>query len=455
MIADLKPYPAYRESGSLWLGAVPSHWEVQNLRTLIRPYNERNRTDLPLLSVAREKGVFVRSLTDAGENHNVIPEDLSNYKVARAGNLVINKMKAWQGSMGIAPCDGIVSPAYFVFNFTIANRSFGQALLRSKPYVAHFGQASDGVRVGQWDLTIRGMRQIPILLPPPDEQAAIVRFLGWANGQLEKAIRAKRRVITLLNEQKQVIIHRAVTRGLDPSVLFKPSGIPWLGDIPEHWDMRPIKSLLRETDRRSSDGTDTLLSLTRNRGLIPHSEMTNKMHSAKTLVGYKQYKPGQIVMNRMQAWSGMFGSGAVFGLVSPDYAVFDILGKHEVNFVLARLKAKDLVGQFAIASKGIGSGFNRLYTDRFGPIRITIPPIDEQYSIVAYIDRETSGLNTAISRFEREIELLREYRTRLVADVVTGKLDVRDVAAKLPDEVQALEFEDDLVALEEDADSSL
>ena len=357
--------------------------------------------------------------------------------------------------MGIAPCDGIVSPAYFVFNFTIANRSFGQALLRSKPYVAHFGQASDGVRVGQWDLTIRGMRQIPILLPPPDEQAAIVRFLGWANGQLEKAIRAKRRVITLLNEQKQVIIHRAVTRGLDPSVPLKPSGIPWLGDIPEHWDMRPIKSLLRETDRRSSDGTDTLLSLTRNRGLIPHSEMTNKMHSAKTLVGYKQYKPGQIVMNRMQAWSGMFGSGAVFGLVSPDYAVFDILGKHEVNFVLARLKAKDLVGQFAIASKGIGSGFNRLYTDRFGPIRITIPPIDEQYSIVAYIDRETSGLNTAISRFEREIELLREYRTRLVADVVTGKLDVRDVAAKLPDEVQALEFEDDLVALEEDADSSL
>ena len=455
MIADLKPYPAYRESGSLWLGAVPSHWEVQNLRTLIRPYNERNRTDLPLLSVAREKGVFVRSLTDAGENHNVIPEDLSNYKVARAGNLVINKMKAWQGSMGIAPCDGIVSPAYFVFNFTIANRSFGQALLRSKPYVAHFGQASDGVRVGQWDLTIRGMRQIPILLPPPDEQAAIVRFLGWANGQLEKAIRAKRRVITLLNEQKQVIIHRAVTRGLDPSVPLKPSGIPWLGDIPEHWDMRPIKSLLRETDRRSSDGTDTLLSLTRNRGLIPHSEMTNKMHSAKTLVGYKQYKPGQIVMNRMQAWSGMFGSGAVFGLVSPDYAVFDILGKHEVNFVLARLKAKDLVGQFAIASKGIGSGFNRLYTDRFGPIRITIPPIDEQYSIVAYIDRATSGLNTAISRFEREIELLREYRTRLVADVVTGKLDVRDVAAKLPDEVQALEFEDDLVALEEDADSSL
>ena len=190
MIADLKPYSLYKASGSRWLGEVPSHWVVHNLRTLITRRNERNRPDLPLLSVAREKGVFARSLTDANENHNVIPEDLSNYKVTRAGNLVINKMKAWQGSMGIAPCDGIVSPAYFVFDFGITNRAFGQALLRSKPYVAHFGQASDGVRVGQWDLTIAGMRQIPVLVPSLDEQAAIVRFLDHANHRLEKAIRA-------------------------------------------------------------------------------------------------------------------------------------------------------------------------------------------------------------------------------------------------------------------------
>jgi type I restriction enzyme S subunit len=172
VIAGLKPYPEYKDSGSRWLGIVPTHWEVRNLRTLITKQAERGRPDLPLLSVAREKGVFVRSLVDEDENHNVIPEDLTNYKVVRAGNLVINKMKAWQGSMGIAPCDGIVSPAYFVFDFRIANRAFGQALLRSKPYIAHFGQASDGVRVGQWDLSIPGMRQIPILVPDKDEQHA-------------------------------------------------------------------------------------------------------------------------------------------------------------------------------------------------------------------------------------------------------------------------------------------
>jgi type I restriction enzyme S subunit len=245
MIADLKPYAEYKESGSRWLSTVPSHWGVQKLRTLIRSRNERNHPDLPLLSVAREKGVFVRSLTNADENHNVIPEDLTNYKVARSGCLVINKMKAWQGSMGIAPVDSIVSPAYYVYDLDISNRLFGQALLRSKPYVAHFGQASDGVRVGQWDLTISGMREIPVLIPPPAEQAAIVRFLDWANGRLERAIRAKRKVIALLNEQKQAIIHRAVSRGLDPSVPLKPSGIPWLGDIPANWDSRRVKHAAR------------------------------------------------------------------------------------------------------------------------------------------------------------------------------------------------------------------
>jgi type I restriction enzyme, S subunit len=186
MIANLQPYPEYKNSNSLWIGKIPANWQVRKLRTLIRVRKERDRPELPLLSVAREKGVFIRSLTDENENHNVIPEDLSNYKVARKGNLVINKMKAWQGSMGIAPCDGIVSPAYYVFDFEISNHVFGQTLLRSKPYVAHFAQASDGVRIGQWDLTIPGMRQIPVLVPPPDEQETIVRFLNYANGRIER-----------------------------------------------------------------------------------------------------------------------------------------------------------------------------------------------------------------------------------------------------------------------------
>ncbi|OGR04514.1 MAG: hypothetical protein A2284_13575 [Deltaproteobacteria bacterium RIFOXYA12_FULL_61_11] len=449
MIADLKPYAEYKESGSCWLASVPSHWEVRNLRTLIRPRNERNRPELPLLSVARERGVFVRSLTDADENHNVIPEDLSNYKVARAGNLVINKMKAWQGSMGIAPRDGIVSPAYFVFDFGIANRAFGQALLRSKPYVAHFGQASDGVRVGQWDLTIAGMRQIPMLAPPPDEQAAIVRFLDWATGKLERAIRAKRKVIALLGEQKQAIIHRAVTRGLDPSVPLKPSGIPWLGDIPQHWEVRKLRTLVHHIDQGVSplavgflaegDSWGVLKSGCVNRGVFreaEHKQLARSFQIDPAIV----VKVGDVLVSRACGSPSLVGSvGRVrslrYQLILSDKtfrAVFrDVV---DVDFMVFAMNCPYYRHQVEQAISGAEGMANNLPLSSLRDFRFAIPPASEATAIAGHLERETTGLQIAISRLEREIALLREYRTRLVADVVTGKLDVREAAARLPDE---------------------
>lgn len=442
MIDGLKPYLEYKESGSRWLGPVPAHWEVRNLRTLISKRAERERPDLPLLSVAREKGVFVRSLTDEQENHNVIPEDLTNYKVARAGNLVINKMKAWQGSMGIAPCHGIVSPAYFVFDFRIANHAFGQALLRSKPYVAHFGQASDGVRVGQWDLSIPGMRQIPVLLPRGDEQSAIVRFLDHASGRIDRAIRAKRKLIALLNEQKQAIIHRAVTRGLDPTVPLKPSGIPWLGDIPIHWEVKRIKCLLREVDCRSQTGSEPLLSLRMHHGIVLFAEHFSRPPQAATLVGFKMVRPGQFVVNRMQAGNGVVYASKLAGLVSPDYAVFDPIGSANVDFLGELFRSRKVRAKFRAESKGLGtgsSGFLRLYNDRLGAIHVALPPRDEQAAILVALAEELRTANASVDLAEREISLLREYGARLIADVVTGKLDVRAAARHLPAEPLAPE----------------
>lgn len=182
-------------------------WEQRSLRSMLSARSERNRSDLPLLTVARERGVFVRSAKDA--NHNAIPEDLSNYKVARRGDLVINKMKAWQGSLGLAPVDGIVSPAYFVFSTDFAVPEFGEYLLRSKPYVAKFAAASDGVRIGQWDLDIARMREIRVSLPAPDEQTAIVKYLAHANARIDNAIAAKRRLISLLEEAVRGVVARS------------------------------------------------------------------------------------------------------------------------------------------------------------------------------------------------------------------------------------------------------
>jgi type I restriction enzyme S subunit len=417
MTDTFQPYPEYKDSGSCWLTTVPSHWAVHNLRTLIRHRNERNRPDLPLLSVAREKGVFVRSLTDENENHNVIPEDLRNYKVARAGNLVINKMKAWQGSMGIAPCDGIVSPAYFVYDFSIANRSFGQVLLRSKPYVAHFGQASDGVRVGQWDLTISGMRQLPVLVPPPSEQASIVRFLDHANGRIERAIRAKRKIITLLNEQKQAIIHRAVTRGLDPNVPLKPSGIPWLGVIPKHWKVQRLKHL---ASFQSGDGITSLQ-------IEPHGDYP--VFGGNGLRGYTPLythdghfaligRQGALCGNINYAKGKFFASEhAIVTTLRPDYSVL---------WFGEMLKVMNL-NQYSQSAAQPG-----LSVERIKNLATPVPPATEQPKLVAAFQEQTEPINTAITNFEREIALLREYRIRLTADVVTGKLDVRAAAASLP-----------------------
>ena len=427
MIADLKPYAEYKESGSNWLGAVPAQWEVRNLRTLISKRAERDRADLPLLSVAREKGVFVRSLTDAGENHNVIPEDLSNYKVARAGNLVINKMKAWQGSMGIAPCDGIVSPAYFVFDFRIANPAFGQRLLRSRPYVAHFGQASDGVRVGQWDLSVPGMRQIPVLVPPPEEQAAIVRFLDYANGRLERAIRAKRKVIGLLNEQKQAIIHRSVTRGLDPSVPLKPSGIPWLGDIPRHWEVSRVKNEFCCLNKQRMPLNS-----------VERGAMTSRVYDYYGASGVIDKVNDYLFDDELLL---IAEDGANLVLRNLPLAII-AKGKFWVNNHAHILKPKrgnivylaHLLDTLNYKPWISGAAQPKLTQDRLLSISIAVAPPEEQEAIVRYASEQTRPLITVISRLNREIDLLREYRTRLVADVVTGKLDVREAAAQLPEE---------------------
>ena len=444
MIDGLKPYPGYKDSGSRWLAKVPDHWEVRSMRTLIRPRNERNRSDLPLLSVAREKGVFVRSLTDPDENHNVIPEDLSNYKVARAGNLVINKMKAWQGSMGIAPCDGIVSPAYFVYDFEIANRAFGQTLLRSKPYVAHFAQASDGVRIGQWDLTISGMRRIPILVPPTAEQAAIVRFLDWANGRFERAIRAKRKLIALLMEQKRAIIHRAVTRGLDRSVPLRSSGIPWLGDIPQHWEVRPLKQLLSQMDYGTSENV-------RGEGTIRVLTMAH-IHDGRVVLPVKgglDAVPGKLLLQMNDLLFNRTNSPELVGKVG----LFAGRDHDEVTFAsyLVRLRVRSEISplwlnyllnstafwSYARSQALVSLHQANLNSKRYGQMLLPVPCTrTEQDQIGEHIQAHTRDIEQTVSRAEREIQLIQELRMRLVADVVTGKLDVRELAVRLPEDVE-------------------
>lgn len=455
MIDGLKPYPEYKKSGSEWIGAIPSHWNLCSLRAITSAKNQRGRPDLPLLSVVREKGVILRSRTGNDDNYNYIPDDLSNYKVVHAGNLVINKMKAWQGSMGIAPCDGVVSPAYFIFDFSMTNKAFGHALLRSKPYVAHFAQMSDGVRVGQWDLSIQGMRSIPVVIPNPSEQAAIVKFLNHATRGLNRAIRAKQKVIALLNEQKQFIIHRAVTRGLDPTVPLKPSGIPWLGDIPKHWRvvnlrMRYSVELGKMLDSKRITGRNSIPYL-RNRDVQWDRILVDNLPAMDISVEeYSRYtvKRGDMLVCE----GGQVGRAAFWDEQLP------ICGFQKA---LHRVRAKDqnrdcprflfyliniAATRGAFAADGNENTFAHLTCEKLRRHHFPFPPYVEQRNIANFLDEELQHCQIAAGRIKGQITLLQEFRTRLIADVVTGKLDVREVAKRLPAETD--EVEPDINAME-------
>ena len=220
----MKPYPEYKETGIDWLPKIPKHWGSTKLRNLLSVVSIKNYPDKPLLSVVREKGVIQRNIDSKEENHNYIPDDLSNYKLVKKGQFAMNKMKAWQGSYGISQFEGIVSPAYFVFDLHGVSGHFFNMAIRSKAYIPYFGQASEGIRVGQWDLSLPRMREIPFFVPPQNEQEQIVHYLDAMTAKINKLIRAKKKQIALLQEQKQAIINQAVTKGLDPHAEMKDSG---------------------------------------------------------------------------------------------------------------------------------------------------------------------------------------------------------------------------------------
>ena len=457
MIAELKPYPAMKDSGVEWLGEVPEHWEVRHLRTVLRNVTKRNRPDLQLLSVVREKGVIVRDVSNQDENHNFIPDDLTNYKVVREGQFAMNKMKAWQGSYGVSRYDGIVSPAYFVFDLDSVSGNYFNTAIRSKAYVPFFTQASDGVRIGQWDLSQVRMREIMFSIPPLSEQAAIVRYLDYVDRRVRRLTRAKRKLIALLTEQKQAIIHRAVTRGLDPDVSLKDSGVEWLGEVPEHWEVERGKTYFREVDVRSATGEEELLSVSHLTGVTPRSQKNITMFKAESYVGSKVCEPGQIAVNTMWAWMAAIGVSSYRGLISPSYHTYEQVNSTRfagpfLDLLLRTGVYKDL---YTINSSGITTSRLRLYPDDFLNIRFLCPPRQEQEAILSWLHQASADIDTAITSANREIELLNEYRTRLIADVVTGNLDVRDAAAALP-EVDPLDTEDYLDdALETDAKAEL
>lgn len=443
---QLKPYPEYKESGQPLLGKIPAHWDLFRNGRLFSQRNETGFGGLPILEVSLKTGVRVRDMDNLKRKQ--VMADREKYKRAAQGDIAYNMMRMWQGAIGVAPVDGLVSPAYVVVKpFPEVDCRYFSYLFRTTAYMNEVDAYSRGIVKDRNRLYWQDFKRMPSVVPPIAEQRQIVRFLNDVVGKIQRFIRNKRKLIELLKEQKQHIINQAVTRGVDPNVKLKPSGVEWIGDIPEHWEVMRVKFLFAEREERKGDTEFELLSFSRSKGLVPFAEISSKPPSAEDLSMYKVCRPGHLLMNRMQAWSGMFTDVVIEGVVSPDYSVFEPIRPMSVAYFSYLYKTKRHVDEFAMASKGIGDGFNRLYTPAFGAIRTLCPPVDEQNGIVEFIKQETAIIDVAISRAEQEIELMREYRDRLIADVVTGQVDVRGI------EVMDI-TEEELLALEEDSTES-
>lgn len=443
MIEGLKPYSEYKQSEQEWLGKVPAHWD------LLPGHAAYGKRKIPNTGL-KEKTVLSLSygrikVKATDKQHGLVPMSYETYQIVDEGNIIIRGTDLQNDKtslrIGLARNRGIISSAYLCLETRgKVSPEYGYQMLSVFDLTKAIYRYGSGLRQ---NLDHGEIKRLPIFLPPRDEQAAIVRFLDHANRKIDSFIRAKRKLIALLNEQKQAVIHRAVTRGLDPNAKLKPSGIPWLGDIPAHWEVWRIGRFAKvgngSTPARSnmefwSGGHYPWLNSSHvNRGFIDGADQfvtstaLRECHLPKVAAGS--------VLIAITGQGKTRGTSAVLGIEAT-------INQH-IAYITPRLpvvSASFLQLSFMAAystlraiSDDSGSTKGALTCEDLKRFKLAVPSITEQERLVAAIEAETKTANTAIARTEREIALMQEYRTRLTFDIVTGKLDVREAAAKLPD----------------------
>ena len=261
-----------------------------------------------------------------------------------------------------------------------------------------------------------------------------MHYLDYADRRIRRYVSAKRKLIALLEEEKQAVINQAVTRGLDPNARLKPSGVEWLGDVPAHWEVVRNGQLFVQRNEKGFPELPILEVSLRTGVDIRDFENSDRKQMMAVRGEYKRAVKGDIAYNMMRMWQGAIGVAPVDGLVSPAYVVAKPLRGNDPRYFSALFRTSAYMAEVDKYSRGIVKDRNRLYWEDFKQMPTPCPPLHEQVLIADAIDQGLATLNDGANHIRREIELLQEYRTRFIADVVTGKLDVRAAAAQLPDE---------------------
>ena len=436
----LRPYPSYRDSGLDWLGEVPEHWELRRGKTFFRCIDERSETGSEeLLTVSSDRGIVPRDSTSVTMFK---AQSYVGHKLCWPGDLVINSLWAWSRGLGVSRYHGIVSTAYGVYRVRRKARAlpdFIHSLVRSEAFNWELRVRSKGIWISRLQLTDDSFLRAPLPLPPLSEQRAIARYLEAADRRIRRYIRAKERLIELLEERKRALIHEAVTGRIDvrtgqPHPAYKDSGVEWLGEVPEHWEVLPLCGVSAIKSIRGKQHRE-LLSVYLNQGVIRFSDVEEKRTNptSEDLCQYQAVDPGDFVLNNQQAWRGSVGVSMLSGIVSPAYLVLALNRRLHTRFANYLFRSQVMVTQYRVSSRGVGSIQRNLYWPSLERVALPVPPITEQVAVFRFLDHADRRIRAAISATQRQIELVHEYRTRLIADVVTGKLDVREAAATLPE----------------------
>ena len=412
---------------------VPSHWSVRRFSEVARVVKRVNRPELELLSVYLDRGV-IRYSESGGQVHK--PSlDLSLYQHVQPGDLVMNNQQAWRGSVGVSSYEGIVSPAYVVCELSRQmNPRYANSLFRSSLMVDQMVTASKGVGSIQRNLTMSYLRACKVPVPSLDEQGLIVRYLDHAELRIAKAISAKQRMIALLDEREELALLQAITQSDQP--MTTDPRLDWVGEFPAHWDVKRLGSLLEERNEMNADRQiQQVLSLVRKRGVMRYEDkgrIGNKR--SDDVARYKVVREGDIVLNSMNVIIGSVGQSSYTGCLSPVYYVLKPRSNELHNsYFNALFQVERFHSSLVRFGKGILAHRLRIPMIDLKTVMLPVPPPDEQLAIADRVVKATAELKAAKAGIEAEISLLKEYRTRLISDVVTGKLDVREEAAKLPE----------------------
>jgi type I restriction enzyme S subunit len=458
MIPGLKPYPAYRDSGVEWLGEVPERWEVLPALAAYKPKLVKNTgmSETTVLSLS-----YGRIIVKPQEKlHGLVPESYETHQIVDPGDIVVRTTDLQNDHtslrVGHSEHRGIITAAYMCLQTRDQmTNGFGYLLLSAYELTKIIYGFGSGLRQS---IDFGHIKRMPVLVPPPDEQSAIVHFLDHVDRRIRRYIRSKQRLIALLHEQRQAIIHRAVTRGLEPNVRLKPSGVECLGDIPDHWEAGAFtRCTVEKADYRGATPTKTesgvFLVTARNirKGWIDYE-------TSKEFVSPDEYSS---IMRR-----GLPRRGDLLLTTEAPLGNAALVDREDValaqRVIRFRLDPERLLPEFALRSvlapyfqhqllcRGTGSTALGIKASKLPQLQVLCPPIAEQRRILSWLDAECSPPERIAEKASTGISLLREYRTRLISDVVTGKLDVREAAAHLPEETGESEPLDDTDTSPED-----